>query len=42
MALCLTCRGKGMLGGCPSCNQTIEMSVPTVSLEPEVLDLGEE
>lgn len=38
MALCLTCRGKGMLGGCPSCNQTIEVNVPTISLEPEVLD----
>lgn len=38
MSVCLTCRGKGMLGGCPACGMEASVNAPSKSIEPEVLD----
>lgn len=35
---CLTCRDKGMLGGCPSCGKTAQFSTEPREVSDEVLD----
>lgn len=38
MSVCLTCRGNGLLGGCPTCGKTISLDTPATTVEPAVLE----
>lgn len=38
MSLCLTCRGKGLLGGCPACGKELPTEAPVKLLEPQILE----
>lgn len=37
MSICLTCRGNGLLNGCPSCGKTVSFDAPVTTVEPAVL-----
>lgn len=37
MSICLTCRGNGLLNGCPSCGKTVSFDAPATTVEPAVL-----